>query len=73
VLSDLANRHGYSRVCDSIEDCGGPMRSTINFAVYIFIVDAGAANSGGQGGRVDPLPRRFLRIPARSPLGLHAM
>ena len=40
VLSDVLRRHGYSKICATVEECGGPIRSLFNFLVYIFVVEA---------------------------------
>lgn len=40
VLSDVLRRHNFSKVCPTIEECGGPMRSLLNFSIYLFLVEA---------------------------------
>ena len=40
VLGDLCRRYGVSRTCATVDECGGPARSVLNFAVYMFIVEA---------------------------------
>ena len=40
VLGDLLRRHGISRTCATVAECGGPLRSLANFAVYMLLVEA---------------------------------
>ena len=40
VLGDVLRRHGVSRTCDTVEACGGPLRSAANFLVYMLVVEA---------------------------------